>query len=110
MSREPDRHGGSPSSRPWRSASSMVLANGTEVDLGALGRARVVSMIGQGGQGYVYEVERPVGEPLALKWYKKESASVEQHDEMQQLVEFGSPHARFLWPMSMARVAGEPGF
>ena len=88
----------------------MVLANGTEVDLGALGRARVVSMIGQGGQGYVYEVERPVGEPLALKWYKKESASVEQHDEMQQLVEFGSPHARFLWPMSMARVAGEPGF
>ena len=71
----------------------MVLVNGTEVDLGALGRARVVSMIGQGGQGYVYEVERPVGEPLALKWYKKESASVEQHDEMQQLVEFGSPHA-----------------
>ena len=68
------------------------------------------AMIGQGGQGYVFEVERPVGEPLALKWYKQESATTEQHDEMQQLVEFGSPHGRFLWPMSMARVAGEPGF
>lgn len=88
----------------------MVLANGTVVDLGALGDARVVSLIGQGGQGYVYEVARPVGEPLALKWYKKESASREQHDEMQQLVEFGSPHFRFLWPMSMAHVSGEPGF
>ncbi len=88
----------------------MVLANGTDVDLGALGRAQVVAMIGQGGQGYVYEVARPVGDPLALKWYKKESATTEQHDEMQQLVEFGSPHGRFLWPMSMARVSGEPGF
>ena len=28
---------------------------------------------------------------------------------MQQLVEFGSPHARFLWPLSMARVAGRAG-
>jgi len=88
----------------------MVLANGTEVDLGPLGRARVVSMIGQGGQGYVYEVARPTGEPLALKWYKKESATTEQHAEMQQLVEFGSPHSRFLWPMSMARADREPGF
>ena len=88
----------------------MVLANGTEVDLGALGRARVVSMIGQGGQGYVYEVQRPTGEPLALKWYKPESATAEQYDEMRRLVEFGSPHTRFLWPLSMARAAGEPGF
>ena len=89
----------------------MVLADGTEVDLGALGRARVTSLIGQGGQGYVYEVRRDtVGEPLALKWYKPESATTEQHQEMQQLVEFGSPHRRFLWPMSMARVRSEPGF
>ena len=88
----------------------MVLAEGVEVDLGPLGRARVTSLLGQGGQGYVFEVRRDVGEPLALKWYKPESATAQQYDEMQQLVEIGSPHQRFLWPLSMARVVTEPSF
>ena len=88
----------------------MVLAEGVEVDLGPLGRARVTSLLGQGGQGYVFEVRRDSGEPLALKWYKPESATAQQYDEMQQLVEIGSPHQRFLWPLSMARVATEPSF
>ena len=39
----------------------MVLRNGTEVDLGPLGTARVTALIGQGGQGYVFEVSRPIG-------------------------------------------------
>lgn len=88
----------------------MVLPNGTEVDLGALGSAQVTAMLGQGGQGFVFEVRRPVGEPLALKWYRPESATTEQYHEIQQLVEFGSPHHRFLWPMSMARASGQAGF
>ncbi len=88
----------------------MVLANGTEVDLGALGGARVVSLLGQGGQGYVFEVRRPAGSPLALKWYKPDSATRAQFREIQQLVEFGSPHPRFLWPLSVARAGGHPGF
>lgn len=88
----------------------MVLAEGVEVDLGPLGRAWVTSLLGQGGQGYVFEVRRDSGEPLALKWYKPESATAVQYDEMQQLVEIGSPHGRFLWPLSMARVATEPSF
>lgn len=88
----------------------MVLAEGVEVDLGPLGRAWVTSLLGQGGQGYVFEVRRDSGEPLALKWYKPESATAQQYDEMQQLVEIGSPHGRFLWPLSMARVATEPSF
>ena len=83
----------------------MVLAEGVEVDLGPLGRARVTSLLGQGGQGYVFEVRRDTGEPLALKWYKPESATTEQYQEMQQLVEIGSPHRRFLWPLSMARAS-----
>ena len=29
---------------------------------------------------------------------------------MQQLVEIGSPHPRFLWPLSMARASGHAGF
>ncbi|GAA5155048.1 hypothetical protein GCM10023340_39640 [Nocardioides marinquilinus] len=88
----------------------MVLANGTEVDLGALGSAHVSSLLGQGGQGYVFEVRRPAGVPLALKWYKPDSATDVQFREIQQLVEFGSPHNRFLWPLSMARAGGFPGF
>lgn len=88
----------------------MVLAEGVEVDLGPLGRAQVTSLIGQGGQGYVFEVRRATGEPLALKWYKPDSATGQQYQEMQRLVEIGSPHDRFLWPLSMARVAHQPGF
>ena len=50
------------------------------------------------------------GETLALKWYRPESASAEQFHEMQRLVELGSPHERFLWPIAMARVEGWPSF
>ncbi len=89
---------------------AMVLAEGVEVDLGPLGLARISSLLGQGGQGYVFEVRRDVGDPLALKWYKPQSATAQQYDEMQQLVEIGSPHRRFLWPLSMARVGAEPSF
>lgn len=88
----------------------MVLAQGAEVDLGPLGRAQVVSLLGQGGQGYVFEVRRDAGEPLALKWYKPDSATSEQYDEMRKLVEIGSPHDRFLWPLSMAQVSAQPSF
>lgn len=88
----------------------MVLANATEVDLGLLGTARVTALLGQGGQGHVYEVQRSSGSPLALKWYRPECATDEQLQEIQTLVEFGPPHTRFLWPMSIARIAGEPGF
>jgi DNA-binding helix-hairpin-helix protein with protein kinase domain len=88
----------------------MSLPDGTEVDLGPLGRARVVRLLGQGGQGFVHEVELAHGESLALKWYRPGSASAEQLLEMQRLVELGSPHERFLWPIGMARVDGEPSF
>ncbi|GEP39479.1 hypothetical protein NPS01_31420 [Nocardioides psychrotolerans] len=88
----------------------MSLSNGTEVDLGPLGRARITELLGQGGQGFVFEVRLANGEALALKWYRPECASVEQFNEMQRLVESGSPHERFLWPISMARVADQPSF
>ncbi|WP_162602463.1 protein kinase domain-containing protein [Nocardioides daejeonensis] len=88
----------------------MALVNGTPVDLGPLGHAWVTSLIGQGGQGYVYLVQQQTGRQLALKWYRPESASLDQHREIQTLVEFGTPHNRFLWPLSVARVPGDPGF
>ncbi|WP_235735494.1 protein kinase domain-containing protein [Nocardioides alcanivorans] len=88
----------------------MALQGGTPVDLGPLGHAWVTHLIGQGGQGFVHVVQQQSGRQLALKWYRPESASLEQHREIQTLVEFGTPHHRFLWPLSLASVPGEPGF
>lgn len=88
----------------------MALANGTPVDLGPLGPARVTGLIGQGGQGFVHLVQQQSGRQLALKWYRPASASMEQYREIQTLVEFGTPHRRFLWPLSLATAPGVPGF
>lgn len=88
----------------------VVLATDTEVDLGLLGGARITRVIGQGGQGHVYEVSRMSGGPLALKWYRPQCATPEQYREIQTLIDFGSPHTRFLWPLSVARIEEESGF
>jgi eukaryotic-like serine/threonine-protein kinase len=89
---------------------ALALSSGTAVDLGLLGTATITRLIGQGGQGQVYEVDRSSGPPLALKWYRPQSATQVQYREIQTLVEFGSPHTRFLWPLSVARIDDEAGF
>src|SRR5262245_27162259 len=88
----------------------MVLETHTAVDLGVLGQARATRVIGQGGQVHVYGVHRNNGAVLALKWYKPQCAIREQFDEIQTLVDFGPPHKRFLWPLSIATINGLPGF
>ena len=88
----------------------MELSPGTPVDLEALGSARVRRKLGEGGQGFVYEVMRPAGQSLALKWYKPISATAEQHRSLRYLVDHGSPDRRFLWPLALAHTAGHPGF
>jgi eukaryotic-like serine/threonine-protein kinase len=88
----------------------MLLRSGTEIHLGMLGSARVVGELGQGGQGYVYAVERGEGRLLALKWYKPHCATPEQKAALDRLVDLGAPHARFLWPLSLGYVPGKPGF
>ncbi len=88
----------------------MLLRRGTQIDLGMLGSASVVRELGQGGQGYVYAVERGDGRMLALKWYKPHCATAEQKSALTWLVELGVPHPRFLWPLSLGYVQGAPGF
>jgi DNA-binding helix-hairpin-helix protein with protein kinase domain len=87
----------------------MALHAGQDVDLGALGSGRVVRELGQGGQGYVYSIDRGEGRLLALKWYKPHGASAEQAAALTTLIELGAPHPRFLWPLSLASVPGRPG-
>ena len=87
----------------------MVLSDATEIDLGALGRGRIARLIGQGGEGHVYEVQRSDGQHLALKWYRPASRTPKKLQAIRTLVEFGAPHTRFLWPLSLAHVDGENG-
>lgn len=87
----------------------MLLEKDTRVDLELLGSARVVGVLGSGGQGHVYEVERD-GAPLALKWYREQCATEAQWAALHMLVDQGAPHARFLWPLSLATVPGHSGF
>jgi DNA-binding helix-hairpin-helix protein with protein kinase domain len=88
----------------------MLLRNGSRIDLGTLGQATVVRELGQGGQGYVYAVERDGGRMLAFKWYKPHCATTEQKDVLTRLVGLGAPHPRFLWPLSIGYARGASGF
>lgn len=99
-----------------------MLADGARVDLGRLGAARVVRLLGQGGQGFVYEVRTDGtdggsdggsgdgADSFALKWYRPESATRAQYRDIRTLTELGPPHPRFLWPLTIARVPGLEGF
>lgn len=67
----------------------------------------VERLLGEGGQGVVYQVAlRPGGGHFALKWYHREAATQSQWNALETLVDIGSPDPRFLWPIELA---GRPG-
>ena len=69
---------------------------------------KVVSLLGAGGQGEVYDVESN-GKHYALKWYFKHMATREQKDILDNLIAKGSPDASFLWPQDLIfKSYGEP--
>jgi len=71
-------------------------------------RYKVVSLLGAGGQGEVYDVECN-GKHYALKWYFKHMATREQKAILDNLVTKGSPDASFLWPQDLIfKNYGEP--
>ncbi len=61
---------------------------------------KVVSLLGAGGQGEVYDVECG-GSHYALKWYFKGSATSRQKKILETIIAKGSPDASFLWPMEL---------
>ena len=87
-----------------------MLHSGARVDLRILGPATVQRELGHGGEGIVYEVQRDDGTALALKWYKPHCATKVRYDDLGVLVEQGTPHERFLWPLDLATVPGQQGF
>ncbi len=69
---------------------------------------KVVSFLGAGGQGEVYDVTSN-GKHYALKWYFKHMATREQKDILDNLIAKGSPDPSFLWPQDIIfKSYGEP--
>jgi len=70
---------------------------------------RVDDLLGDGTQGEVYRATLG-GKPVALKWYKPESATSEQRAALEKLIKKGSPNAKFLWPLELVDAQGVSGF
>lgn len=69
---------------------------------------KVVSLLGAGGQGEVYDVECN-GKHYALKWYFKHMATSAQNSILENLISRGAPDASFLWPQDLIfKIQGEP--
>lgn len=66
-----------------------------------LADVRVVSLLGEGGQGWVYKVEYK-GKPMALKWYKDCGKDPQAfYKNLKKNVVDGSPEPVFLWPKAI---------
>lgn len=85
------------------------LKAGTLLTSESLSKYKVVSLLGAGGQGEVYDVESE-GNHYALKWYFKHMATKEQKAILDDLVAKGSPDASFLWPKDIIFKSYEESF
>ena len=69
----------------------------------------IVSVLGEGGQGAVYQVSLD-GRPAAMKWYHPQFATGEQKAGLETLVRKGPPTGKFLWPIELVSKQGSAGF
>ena len=77
-----------------------TLKNGSLLVSDSGNRYKVIRLLGAGGQGEVYEVERG-SERAALKWYFPKMATLSQKKILEKLVAKGAPDDAFLWPEDM---------
>ena len=67
----------------------------------------IVKLLGSGGQGEVYSVTSN-NKTYALKWYYKNTATKNQKEILDNLIQTGAPDPSFLWPQDMIfKVYGE---
>lgn len=84
------------------------LLAGAELSSESSNKYKVISLLGAGGQGEVYDVECG-GKHYALKWYYKHMATSEQKAILDNLITKGSPDNSFLWPQDLIfKAYGEP--
>lgn len=87
--------------RRGRSAHPMVMPGDT-ISLSGDDAWRVTRIIGEGGQGAVYEVRNEVdGDLRALKWYNAQAATEGQRAAILRLIKRGRPGPMFLWPEAL---------
>ncbi len=70
---------------------------------------KVLSFIGEGGQGEVYRVSLGSQE-LAFKWYFPQNATDEQRRTIKRVVATPPPSTAFLWPLGLAETPSKQGF
>lgn len=84
------------------------LKIGTELESQLGMKYTVRKLLGAGGQGEVYEVSNGE-EHLALKWYYKNTATIQQKNILDNLISKGAPDESFLWPQDLIySTTGEP--
>jgi serine/threonine protein kinase len=69
----------------------------------------VERFLGGEGAGEVYRANLG-GEPVALKWYFPNQATLEQRESLETLMRIGAPSKKFLWPTELTSAEGVPGF
>lgn len=85
-----------------------MLQSGTRLVLPRYGGAwRVGTLVGEGGEGAVFEL-RPAeganGTPLALKWYFPEAAHPAKLRAVTRLAQLPPPSEAFLWPIEVVEM------
>ncbi len=88
------------------------LSPGTQFVSSKATRTGVVrSVLGAGGQGTVYAVDLE-GATFALKWYHEHYIDIDTglRDRLANAVERGAPDGRFLWPLELVTIPGNPSF
>ncbi len=87
------------------------LKIGQEVEMEYGGKAKVLKVIGSGGQGIVYLVEFN-GMKWALKWYdiNKIKKPKEFRSNIQNNINDGAPSNKFLWPKYLTKETADGTF
>ena len=87
-----------------------LLKPGQVVQTKLSGRAcHVETFLGGGGQGEVYRAQW-AGGSYALKWYFANTATSDQRETLEKLINEAPPGDAFLWPLDMAFADAVPGF
>jgi len=86
-----------------------LLKQNQKLVVGGAKSCEVLDLLGEGTQGEVYRVSFE-GTDHAVKWYFKKFATPEQLESLTNIIMWGKPDDRFLWPMALVTSLTANGF